>query len=171
MGHDRNAALALPSVGALVTVARSSGGAASPNEGTTALWPHRALRLPGVAPLQSAERLVCMRTAAPDFTVFADDAYAVHHLDGPPADFPRLLELAEATGNPDRVLLFGSTSKVTFASGGPAFMAASVDNLAHCATRFSAQSIGPNKVEQWRQAMEVVASCIELVSLEHDATP
>lgn len=98
----------------------------------------------------NAERLVRMETAAADFTVFADDAYAVHHLDGPPADFPRLLELAEAAGNPDRVLLFGSTSKVTFASGGLAFMAASVDNLGFWARRLSAQSIGPNKVEQWR---------------------
>ena len=97
-----------------------------------------------------AERLVRMPTAAPDFTVFADDAYAVHHLEGPPRDFPRPLELARAAGNPDRVLLFGSTSKVTFAGGGLCFMAANRDNLAFWAKRLSAQSIGPNKVEQWR---------------------
>ena len=98
----------------------------------------------------NAERLAGMSTAAPDFTVFADDAYAVHHLDGPPTDFPRLLEIAEAAGNPDRVLMFGSTSKVTFAGGGLCFMAANPDNLAFWAKRLSAQSIGPNKVEQWR---------------------
>ena len=98
----------------------------------------------------NAERLMRMATAAPDFTVFADDAYAVHHLDGPPTDFPRLLELASDAGNPDRVLLFGSTSKVTFAGGGLCFMAANPDNLASWAKRLSAQSIGPNKVEQWR---------------------
>ena len=98
----------------------------------------------------NAERLMRMATAAPDFTVFADDAYAVHHLDGPPTDFPRLLELADDAGEPDRVLLFGSTSKVTFAGGGLCFMAANPDNLASWAKRLSAQSIGPNKVEQWR---------------------
>ena len=98
----------------------------------------------------NAERLVAMPTAAPDFTVFADDAYAVHHLVEPPPERPRLLELAAAAGRPDRVLLFGSTSKVTFAGGGLCFMAANEENLAFWAKRLSAQSIGPNKVEQWR---------------------
>jgi len=98
----------------------------------------------------AAERLMRMPCAAADFTIFADDAYAVHHLVPPEALAPALLRVAEAAGNPDRVILFGSTSKVTFASGGLAFCAMSTGNVAYWSTLFSAQSIGPNKVEQWR---------------------
>jgi len=97
-----------------------------------------------------AERLMRMSCAAPDFTIFADDAYAVHHLEAPETPPPSLLRVAEKAGRPDRVILFGSTSKVTFASGGLAFCAMSTDNLAYWSKLFSAQSIGPNKVEQWR---------------------
>ena len=100
--------------------------------------------------IDNARRLMRLRAAAPDFTVFADDAYAVHHLVEPAPELPRLLELATEAGAPDRVLLFGSTSKVTFAGGGLCFMAANEDNLGFWAKRLSAQSIGPNKVEQWR---------------------
>lgn len=97
-----------------------------------------------------AQRLVGMSCAAPDFTLFADDAYAVHHLVEPSTPAPSLLRLAEAAGHPDRVILFGSTSKITFASGGLAFTGMSRENLAYFSALFSAQSIGPNKVEQWR---------------------
>jgi len=99
---------------------------------------------------EAAARLTKMPTAAPDFTVFADDAYAVHHLVEPEAPAPPLLRVAEAAGNPERVIVFGSTSKVTFASAGLAFMAASVANVRYWSALFSAQSIGPNKAEQWR---------------------
>lgn len=99
---------------------------------------------------ENAKRLVTMPTAAEDFTVFADDAYAVHHLNFPPPEHVRLLELAKQAQRPDRVLMFGSTSKVTFAGGGLAMLAASVDNLAYWASLLSIQTIGPNKLEQWR---------------------
>jgi len=99
---------------------------------------------------ETAERLLRMKTAAPDFTVFADDAYAVHHLVEPATPAPKLLRIAESAGNADRVIVFGSTSKITFASGGLAFVGMSRDNIAWWSPLFSAQSIGPNKVEQWR---------------------
>lgn len=91
-----------------------------------------------------------MPTAAPDFTVFADDAYAVHHLDEPERPAPSLLRVAEEAGRPDRVIVFASTSKVTFAGAGLAFAAMSRANVEYWSTLFSAQSIGPNKGEQWR---------------------
>lgn len=98
----------------------------------------------------NAIRLVGMTTAAPDFTVFADDAYAVHHLTDNPEPAPNLLSFAKDAGNPERVILFGSTSKITFASGGLCFTGMSKRNLAYWAELFSHQSIGPNKIEQWR---------------------
>ena len=98
----------------------------------------------------SVERLAGMETAAPDFAVLADNAYAVHHL-GPEKAEPRnLLRAAEAAGNPDRVVLFGSTSKITFAGAGLGFMASSRANVARFCELLSLQSIGPNKLEQYR---------------------
>ena len=46
--------------------------------------------------------------------------------------------------------MFSSTSKVTFAGAGLGFLASSVANIAAVSGWLNAQSIGPNKVEQWR---------------------
>ncbi|MGB0865577.1 MAG: aminotransferase [Granulosicoccaceae bacterium] len=97
-----------------------------------------------------ATRLVSMQTAAADFCIFADDAYAVHHLVDQPVEAPNLLSLAKAHGNADRVILFGSTSKVTFASAGISLAGMSEANIQYWSKLFSAHSIGPNKAEQWR---------------------
>lgn len=97
-----------------------------------------------------AKRLVSMETAAPDFTIFADDAYAVHHLVDNPDPAPNLLALAKEAGNADRVIIFGSTSKITFASGGVSFAGMSEANIAHWLNVLGLQTIGPNKVEQLR---------------------
>lgn len=99
---------------------------------------------------ETVQRLASMATAAPDFTILADDAYRVHHLTADPDNPPNLLRAAEAAGNPDRVYLFGSTSKITFASGGVGFMATSEANLAYISKLIGMQTIGPNKVEQYR---------------------
>jgi DNA-binding transcriptional MocR family regulator len=98
----------------------------------------------------TVQRLARMKTAAPDFTIFADDAYRVHHLNDDPAEPLNLLRACEAAGNPDRVYLFGSTSKITFAGAGIGFMASSEANVAYLTNLFGFQSIGPNKIEQYR---------------------
>lgn len=98
----------------------------------------------------NVDRLVAVAAAAPDFTIFADNAYGVHHL-GPDGDEPKnLLRAAQAAGFPDRVVLFGSTSKITFSSGGIGFMASSEANVAHFTAWLSLHTIGPNKLEQYR---------------------
>lgn len=97
-----------------------------------------------------ANRLVNMQTAATDFCIFADDAYAVHHLIDNPNRAPNLLSLAKACGKEDRVILFGSTSKVTFASAGISMAGMSEANIAHWSKLLSVLTIGPNKAEQWR---------------------
>ncbi|MEZ4590835.1 MAG: aminotransferase class I/II-fold pyridoxal phosphate-dependent enzyme [Chloroflexota bacterium] len=100
---------------------------------------------------ETVKRLVGMETAAPDFTIFADDAYRVHHLgDDDQHDPLNLLRAAEEAGNPDRVYLFGSTSKITFAGAGIGFMACSEANVAYITKLIGFQSIGPNKIEQYR---------------------
>ncbi|MGX7681135.1 aminopeptidase [Jatrophihabitans sp. DSM 45814] len=101
--------------------------------------------------LAKARRLLGMPTANPDFTIFADDAYRAHHLSADDRDVPvNLIELAAATGNPDRAFVFASTSKITFASGGLGFVASSDDNVKYLGSYLSNLSIGPNKVEQLR---------------------
>jgi DNA-binding transcriptional MocR family regulator len=99
----------------------------------------------------TVRRLASMKTAASDFTIFADDAYRVHHLgDDEQHDPLNLLRAAEDAGNPDRVYLFGSTSKITFAGAGIGFMSCSESNVAYLSKLTGFQSIGPNKIEQYR---------------------
>ncbi len=97
----------------------------------------------------SARRLASMPTAAPDFTIFADDAYRAHHLGEPDATVEFVGLCAEA-GFPDRAFAFGSTSKVTFAGAGLGFVGTSTANVAWLSRYLGAQSIGPNKLEQAR---------------------
>ncbi|HID50991.1 MAG TPA: aminotransferase class I/II-fold pyridoxal phosphate-dependent enzyme [Anaerolineae bacterium] len=98
----------------------------------------------------AVQRLASMPTAAADFTIFADDAYRVHHLTDNPVQPPNLLRACEAAGHPERAIIFGSTSKMTFAGAGIGFFASSVDNIAYITGLMGAQFIGPNKIEQYR---------------------
>src|SRR6201988_3375503 len=79
-----------------------------------------------------------------------DNAYAVHTLTH---DFERnidVLGLAEAAGNPNRPLLFASTSKITFAGAGVSFFGGSLGNIAWYLQYAGKKSIGPDKVNQLR---------------------
>lgn len=96
------------------------------------------------------ERLAHVRTAAPDFRIFWDNAYAVHHLTDTPDRLRNLLAACKATGNPDRVLVFGSTSKVSFAGAGVAVMGGSAANMQHIKAGIAIQTIGPDKLNQLR---------------------
>jgi len=96
------------------------------------------------------DRLANMKTAAPDFRIFWDNAYTVHHLGNGPAKVKNILETCKAAGNPDRPLLFGSTSKVTHAGSGVAVLAGSVTNIADASKKLSYSSIGPDKINQLR---------------------
>ncbi|WP_297593687.1 aminotransferase class I/II-fold pyridoxal phosphate-dependent enzyme [Mycobacterium sp.] len=95
-------------------------------------------------------RLVQMRTAAPDFRLFWDNAYAVHTLTH---DFVRqvdVLGLAAAAGNPNRPYVFASTSKITFAGAGVSFLGGSLGNIAWYLQYAGKKSIGPDKINQLR---------------------
>jgi len=99
---------------------------------------------------ETVRRLVQMRTAAPDFRLFWDNAYAVHTLT---LDFIRqidVLGLAAKAGNPHRPYVFASTSKITFAGGGVSFLGGSLGNIAWYLQYAAKKSIGPDKVNQLR---------------------
>lgn len=95
-------------------------------------------------------RLVQMPTAAKDFRLMWDNAYAVHTLTDEFVEPVDVLGLAAAAGNPNRPLVFASTSKITFAGAGVSFLGASADNIAWYLKHAGKKSIGPDKVNQLR---------------------
>ncbi|AUH67697.1 MULTISPECIES: aminotransferase class I/II-fold pyridoxal phosphate-dependent enzyme [Gordonia] len=99
-----------------------------------------------------ARKLVAMPAAA-DFRIYWDNAYAVHTLvERAPEPLP-ILDLAAEAGNPNRVYVFGSTSKITFAGAGVAFFASSKTNLDWFTKNVSVSTIGPDKLNQLRHLM------------------
>jgi len=101
---------------------------------------------------EETRALVSMPSAAPDFRLFWDNAYVVHHLTDDEAPVIDVLGLAAAAGNPNRPLVFASTSKITFAGGGVAMVGASPENIAWYKLRASVRTIGPDKINQLRHA-------------------
>ena len=97
-----------------------------------------------------AAALVAMPTAAPDFRILWDNAYAFHHLSEVEAKSADVLTLAAASGHPNRPIMFASTSKITFAGAGVAVMAASAENKAWFLKHLAMGSIGPDKVNHLR---------------------
>jgi DNA-binding transcriptional MocR family regulator len=94
--------------------------------------------------------LVSMPTAAPDFRIFWDNAYAVHHLTEVETPALDVLGLAAEAGHADRVFLFASTSKITFAGAGVSFFASSPANVAWYLKHLGKRTIGPDKVNHLR---------------------
>ena len=99
-----------------------------------------------------AAELASMPTAAADFRIFWDNAYAVHHLGAHEAKSADIISLCAASGNPNRPIMFASTSKITFAGAGVAFLAASRANIEWFLANAGHGSIGPDKVNHLRHA-------------------
>ena len=93
------------------------------------------------------ERLAKMKPAAPDFRLMWDNAYMVHAL-YEQREQANILALAKKYGNEDMIYGFGSTSKITFAGAGVAFMYSSEKNIAEIKKQMNIQSIGPDKMIQ-----------------------
>lgn len=98
----------------------------------------------------TVRRFAAMKTAAPDFRVFWDNAYIVHHLGEEHDELLNIFPEAEKCGTQDRFLEFCSTSKVTFAGAGVAAMAASLNNIAWTKKIMTVQAISPDKINQLR---------------------
>lgn len=96
------------------------------------------------------ERLAAMKTAAPDFRLIWDNAYAVHHLTSERIEIASIIEACARHGCPDRPLVFGSTSKMTLAGAGVSLFAGSAANVAWYLKRMGKRTIGADKVNQLR---------------------
>jgi DNA-binding transcriptional MocR family regulator len=99
---------------------------------------------------ETVRRLVQMQTAANDFRLIWDNAYPLHTLTHDFVKQVDVLGLADAAGNPNRPLVFSSTSKITFAGAGVSFFAGSLGNIAWYLQYAGKKSIGPDKVNQLR---------------------
>jgi DNA-binding transcriptional MocR family regulator len=96
------------------------------------------------------ERLAAMPAAAPDFRLFWDNAYAVHHLTAERVAIANILELSARHGHANRPFVFASTSKITLAGAGLALFAASPANIKWLLGRVTPRTIGPDKINQLR---------------------
>lgn len=97
-------------------------------------------------------QLAEMETAAPDFRVMWDNAYAVHTLT---EEFPvvhDVIAFAAEAGNPNRFWCFSSTSKITHAGSGVSFFSSSKENLDWYNSIANVRGIGPNKINQLAHA-------------------
>ncbi|MBK4164532.1 aminotransferase class I/II-fold pyridoxal phosphate-dependent enzyme [Corynebacterium macginleyi] len=101
---------------------------------------------------EKTRRLAEMNTAAPDFRIVWDNAYAVHTLT---EDFPEILpvlDIAKQSGHPNRFWAMSSSSKVTFAGSGVSFFGSSAENLDWYLAHAGIRGIGPNKINQFAHA-------------------
>ena len=94
-------------------------------------------------------KMASLKTAAKDFRIFCDNAYAMHEVY---RDVPllNLLTACKEAGNPNMVYLFGSTNKLTFPGSGVGFLAASKENITFITKQLSMQAIGWDKLNMLR---------------------
>lgn len=98
---------------------------------------------------ETVERLARMKTAAPDFRIFWDNAYAVHHLYGKHV-VKDLLKESEKYQTADRVLYFFSTAKITFPGSGVCMMASGDRTIEETKRLLKLQIFSHDKLNQLR---------------------
>ena len=100
---------------------------------------------------ETVRRFARLNPAAPDFRIYWDNAYGVHHLyDHDQDHLIEILAECKRAGNPDMVYKFASTSKISFPGSGIAAIATSRNNLEDIEKQLKFQTISHDKVNQLR---------------------
>lgn len=97
---------------------------------------------------ETVRKFAELKPAAPDFRIFWDNAYVVHHLTSTHDKLLNIFEECKKLNNENLVIEFASTSKITFPGGGISAIAASLKNIENITKIMSKQTIGYNKINQ-----------------------
>jgi DNA-binding transcriptional MocR family regulator len=93
------------------------------------------------------------KIAGSDFRIMWDNAYAVHHLTEVPDQLTNIMAMARQRDTSDNLVIFGSTSKITYAGAGISFLATSRAMLSEFEKYLSETTIGFDKVNQLRHLL------------------
>ncbi len=99
---------------------------------------------------EAVRRFANLSPKAPDFRIFWDNAYCVHHLTDKPHRILNILEECKKAGKADMVYIFASSSKISFPGAGVAVLAASAENIKAVTAHLAIQTICFDKVNQLR---------------------
>jgi len=98
-------------------------------------------------------RLAKMKVAAFDFRIYYDNSYFVHELYEDAPELENIFKIAKEFGTEDRIYMFSSTSKITFAGGGVSVLISSPKNMASIREKMGWKTIGFNKIWQYAHAL------------------
>ena len=99
---------------------------------------------------ETVRQFAALKPAAKDFRIFWDNAYCVHHLSDTPDQLLNLMAECKKLGSEDMVMMFTSTSKISFSGAGVAAFACSKTNMDYLKKLISFQTIGFDKINQLR---------------------
>ena len=80
-----------------------------------------------------------LEVKADDFRIYWDNAYCIHHLSDEPDKILNILDECRKLGKENMVLMFASTSKVTFPGAGIACIGASKENIDYIKSKMTYQ--------------------------------